>query len=142
MNQLGIGAMLHQLSGGSEHRAPEFYGRKIVDATFSEEDVRLTFADGCRIRIYDDGQSCCESRYLTTDDDVRDLVGGALTEVVLREGPEQAGTYDEVHESQFMDIRTDKGFITVSSHNEHNGYYGGICMSIAVLAAQEERPDA
>ena len=32
---------------------------------------------------------------------------------------------DGDHEVCFLEVGTDDGFITISNHNEHNGYYGG-----------------
>lgn len=67
---LGIGSMLHYLGGGSQHSASEFYGRKIVAAELvkdkprgsldssPDESLRLTFEDGTKIAIWDDGQGC------------------------------------------------------------------------------------
>lgn len=36
----------------------------------------------------------------------------------------------EVHEVQFLEIMTSVGPITMSMHIEHNGYYGGISLSV------------
>ena len=32
---------------------------------------------------------------------------------------------DDVHEIQFLDVKTDKGIFQMANNNEHNGYYGG-----------------
>ena len=32
-------------------------------------------------------------------------------------------------------MRTNKGFITIVNHNEHNGYYGGLTLSICEIRA-------
>jgi hypothetical protein len=34
------------------------------------------------------------------------------------------------HEVQFFEIQTDRGVFTLSSHNEHNGYYGGFFLKV------------
>ena len=34
------------------------------------------------------------------------------------------------HDVVFVDIRTDKAFVTIATHNEHNGYYGGFELSL------------
>ena len=129
MSQLGIGAMLHHLSGGSEHSAEEFYGRKIASAEITDERLTLGFDDGKKIQVWDNGQSCCEARYMTTDDDVQSLVGGELRRIEAKDGPEEEGDYD-VHEQVFVEVGTDQGFITIANHNEHNGYYGGFGLTI------------
>ncbi len=154
MSQPGIGAMLHYLGGGSKHSANEFYGRKIVAAELvsgaergslggsPNESLRLTFADGTKIAIWDDGQWCCESRYMRTDDDVQSLVGHELRRIEAKEAP-NIGTdddYGEEHEVCFVEIGTDDGFITISNHNEHNGYYGGFGLTITVEEAPDGQP--
>lgn len=130
MSQLGIGAMLHQLSGGSEHNPSEYFGKTIVSAELKDERLLIGFDDGKKIHIYDDGQSCCESRYITTDDDLSSLVGGKLVNIEAKDGPEIQGEWGESHEQVFVEVRTDKAFVTLCNHNEHNGYYGGFCLTI------------
>lgn len=129
MSQPGIGAMLHYLGGGSEHSADEYYGRTITAASMADERLRLTFSDGKKIEIWDDGQSCCESRYMRTDDNLESLVGGKLIRIEVKPGPDVDNDGD-CHEQVFVEVATDQGFITVSNHNEHNGYYGGFGLTI------------
>lgn len=128
--------MLHALGGGSRHNPDEFYGRKIIAAALCEVNggntngIRLTFDDGSAIRIWDDGQSCCESRYTTTDDDLSKIVGGVLRRIETKPAPEIKGEYGEEHEQVFVEIGTDECFVTLVTHNEHNGYYGGFGLTI------------
>lgn len=135
MNQPGIGAMLHYLGGGSEHDPKEYYGIKIASASFSEEKLVLGLSDGRKISLWDNGQSCCEYRYMTTDDDPQKLVGGALRNIEVKRSEETEGEYGECHEIAFIEVATDDGFITVATHNEHNGYYGGFGLTITEEAA-------
>lgn len=131
MGQLGLGAMLHYLGGGSEHSASEYYGQKITLAEIADNRLRLALSpSGKTIEIWDDGQSCCEARYMTTDDDTKSLVGGKLIRVEAKDGPDVEGEYGDVHEQVFIEIATDRGFITIANHNEHNGYYGGFGLTI------------
>lgn len=134
---MGIGAMLHYLGGGSENSAEKYYGRKIVEAALDSENerLRLTFDDGVKISIWDDGQSCCESRYMRTDDDLSSLVGHVLVRIEAKNGPDVEGEYGDVHEQVFVEVATDGGFITIANHNEHNGYYGGFGLTITEEAA-------
>ncbi len=136
MSQPGLGAMIHYLSGGSEHSADEYYGQKIMSAEINEDRLRLGLSpSGKSIEIWDNGQSCCESRYMTTDDDVKSLVGNTLARIESKPGVDTEGEYD-CHETVFVEVGTDKGFITIVNHNEHNGYYGGFGLTIT------ERTDA
>lgn len=126
---IGIGAMLHHLGGGSPKSASDFYGRKITAAAIKDNALFLTFADGVSVRLWDDGQSCCESRYMSTDDDLSSLVGRALVRIEAKAGPNEPDEYGE-HETCFVEIGVDDGFVTLTNHNEHNGYYGGFGLSI------------
>jgi hypothetical protein len=133
MSQAGIGAMLHYLGGGSEHNAAEYYGRAIKSVTLNNEAhpnrLEIAFEDGTQISIRDDGQSCCESRYMTTDDDPCTLVGKRLTKVEPKEHKEKNGDYD-AHEMVFVEVAAEGEHITIVNHNEHNGYYGGFGLTI------------
>lgn len=132
---IGVGAMIHYLSGGSEHAALEYAGLKIMSAELGGDNkLRLSFDNGAVIAVWDDGQSCCESRYITTDDDVSSVVGHTLRSIEAKEAPDGMDN-GEVHEQVFVEIATDAGFITLVNHNEHNGYYGGFGLTIT-----EEQP--
>ena len=108
-----------------------FEGREIVAATLSDDDeLFLTFADGVRIQIRDNGQSCCEHRYIQTDDDVKTLVGNRLMSISIKNAPNEENEYGE-HEVQFLEVQTSGGLVTFAAHNEHNGYYGGFALGIS-----------
>lgn len=126
---LGIGAMLHQLGGGTPHGANEYVGRIIETIQMEEDSLVIKFTDGVKIKIWDDGQSCCESRYMRTDDDLQSLVGKTLVHIMAKEAPSIENEWGE-HEVVFVEVMTNDGFITISNHNEHNGYYGGFGLSI------------
>jgi hypothetical protein len=126
---LGVGAMLHALGGGSQHSATEYYGQKIVSAAIVDNRLRLALGNGKSIAIWDDGQSCCEARYMSTDDDVSKIVGGTITRIEARNAPDLPDEYGS-HECVFVEVGTDECFITIVNHNEHNGYYGGFGLTI------------
>lgn len=134
MAQPGIGAILHYLSGGSQHAGTEYVGKSVVAASITETELCLDFSDGSKIKIWDDGQSCCESRYMTTDDDVQSLVGHVITRIEAKNGPDVEDEAGECHEQVFVEVATDVGFITIVNHNEHNGYYGGFGLTITDAA--------
>jgi len=134
MSNLGIGAMLGWLSGNEETVKAHLkaQGKIISEIQFSEKALILKFGDETGIKIWDDGQSCCEYRYMTTNDDLPYFVGSKFLNAELRNAPE----YEDdcgVHEVQFLLINTDKGTFTIESHNEHNGYYGGFWIVIEDL---------
>ena len=129
MNQMGIGAMIHWLGGGSEHDPKEYYGRIISAVAMEDDRLRISFADGKTIELWDNGQSCCEHRYMRTDDNLEALVGGKLARIEAKSSPNIEDGSEE-HEVVFVEVGTDQAFITISNHNEHNGYYGGFGLTI------------
>jgi hypothetical protein len=133
MGQLGIGVMLAML-GGNEESARTFsdaIGKEITALSIDDNALHFTLADGTKFMLFDDGQSCCESRYMRTDDDLAYHVGANLLSAETRAADEKAVAEDDwggVHDIEFLVVTTSKGTITVSNHNEHNGYYGGFAM--------------
>lgn len=104
----------------------EFKQYPISSVEMTEEHVRLAFGHLLAIELFDDGQCCCEHRYMRTDDDIQSLVGATLIAITVKDGPEIND--GDVHEQQFLEIQTTKGLVTIANHNEHNGYYGGFSL--------------
>ena len=125
---LGIGVMIGMLAGNDESAKAmqAAIGKRIAGLRLTDDALHLEMADGSRLKLSDEGQSCCESRYMRTDDDLASFIGAELRGAEVRDAPEVTGPdqYD-THEVQFLVVQTDKGDLTMSSHNEHNGYYGG-----------------
>jgi len=90
---------------------------------------RIKFTDGKEIAIWDDGQSCCEERYMMTDDKPGELEGGTFVKIDVKEVPDLEKEYG-MHECCFVEIVTDKCTVVLVNHNEHNGYYGGFGLTI------------
>jgi len=131
MSELGLGVMINMLFGNQEsHKIlKDQIGKKIKALSLEDDQLKFEFEDGDKIRISDKGQSCCESRYMTTDDDLSKFIGSKLLNVETREVKENPDNiesrYGECHEIEFLIIQTSDGSFTVATHNEHNGYYGG-----------------
>lgn len=107
-------------------------GRPIAQARMDEDVLYLRFEGGGTLRIWDNGQSCCENRYMTTDDELDTFVGAKLVDIDIARGPdveeepdEDGYTSGDPHEQMFVKLETTMGTITLVTHNEHNGYYGG-----------------
>jgi hypothetical protein len=116
--KLGVGAML-ALLGGNESTVEAWrsaVNKKIKKLALGKDDnaVHFEFDDGTKVKFWDDGQSCCERRYMQTDDDLS-----------YHEG--SIDGYGD-HEVQFLEFKTSSGTFTMASHNEHNGYYGGFAI--------------
>ena len=141
---LGLGVMISQL-GGNRESAETFsaaLGKRITGATLSDDTLALRFEDGSGIGFFedgsgigffDDGQSCCEARYLKTDDDLTRIIGATLVSAELRDAPNLPLEWGD-HEVQFLDVQTSAGLVQVCAHNEHNGYYGGFSIRVKPLA--------
>jgi len=130
MSQPGMGVMIKMLMGRSEEDVKlitEAVGKRISKVWLDEESdqLKFLFEDETTLSLYDDGQSCCENRYMQTDDDLNEFAGAVLMDVEIKDAPDAEDDYGEVHEVQFLDVKTDKGVFQMSNHNEHNGYYGG-----------------
>lgn len=106
----------------------ELAGRQIADARIANNALFLFFADGEAFKISDQGQSCCEYRHMSTDDSVETLIGATLLYIETKDGPNIED--NDVHETCFVEVATDRGFITLTNHNEHNGYYAGFSLCI------------
>jgi hypothetical protein len=133
----GLKVMINALSGGDAWAAlRDAIGKTIASVAmakrgeekWSEDCIELRFSDGSGVRVWDDGQSCCEARYMNCDDDLACHAGATLMDAAIKEGPTATGEYGDEHEIEFFELATSKGVISVANHNEHNGYYGGFSL--------------
>jgi len=128
MSNLGLGVMINML-GGNESSVKAFndvVGKTIKSLELSDEKLKFEFEDGSKMQLSDEGQSCCEYRHMSTDDDLSYYVGAKLRGAELRESPPIAESeYGDLHEAEFLAIKTSIGEFVMVNHNEHNGYYGG-----------------
>ena len=130
IDNLGFGGMMGMLSGDEEmvDILNGAIGKTITKAELIDgggvNAIRLWFGEN-GIEIWDGGQSCCECRYTTTDDNPSDLVGKKLTKVEVADGPDTDDDDNDVHEVQFLRIHAEDETVVFETHNEHNGWYGG-----------------
>lgn len=132
MSQLGMGVMINMLSDDGHSTAvfAAAVGKTIRAVALGGDDaLHFVFTDDSKIVIADEGQSCCESRYMRTDDDLSTFAGAKLLGALVKEAPDVETEYD-THEVQFLEVQTDRGVFTMASHNEHNGYYGGFSVRV------------
>lgn len=104
-------------------------GKTIVILELSEDILKFTFEDGTQLELWDNKGECCERRYMRTDDNLADYVGGHLLGIELRYAPDHEDESGDVHESQFLAVKTTKGQCVMSNHNVHNGYYDGFSIT-------------
>ena len=127
MGQPGMGVMIGMLGGNAESAAAftGAVGKVIASVRLGDDDaLHFEFSDGSKLKLSDEGQSCCENRYMRTDDSLAEYAGAKLLGATIKEAPSMEDEYGE-HEVQFLELQTDRGVFTMASHNEHNGYYGG-----------------
>lgn len=133
---LGLGVLIGRLAedGSTNDALKKAIGKTIESISVgwsgneysSAEALCIKFSDGM-LSIWDGGQSCCENRYLTVNDDLTTYGGEKLVSVLEKEGPNEDGGW-EIHEIVFLEIQTNKSTLNFSFHNVHNGYYGGFCL--------------
>lgn len=130
----GIGVMLNKMFSDEAWRAArEALGRPISSLRLDDDDELVIRLEGTKavrtLKLWDGGQSCCERRYLRTDDDLQAHVGAILKDIEVKEAKDSvSGDYGEEHEVQFLEITTSKGCFQIVAHNQHNGYYGGFSL--------------
>lgn len=105
----------------------ESVGMTIATINVDESEVAVCFDDGSKLTIWDDGQSCCESRWLTCDDDVAAFEGAQFVGAHTSSVGEWDGDESEFdcHDVEFLVVETSLGSFTVATHVDSNGYYGG-----------------
>ncbi len=107
-------------------------GKTIADLTLGMDDaLHFAFDDGSKITLFDDGQNCCETRYMRTDDNLEEFIDATLLGAEIKEASDLEDERGEPHEVQFLEVKTNRGVFTMASHNEHNGYYGGFLIKAA-----------
>jgi hypothetical protein len=90
----------------------------------------ITFRDSSELHMYDDASYCCETRYMSTDDDLNYFAGAQFCGAEVHDGPnlkeeDDEESYGNEHETQFLHVETTKGIFVIQTHNIHNGYYSG-----------------
>lgn len=135
MTNLGLMVMVNQLFGDFGQEAYQnSLNKKILNLEIIDNSLAFSFEDNSKTKFFDNGQTCCEYRYMHTDDNLQDFIGAVFNSVEIREGPEENGEYGESKESEFMIVNTSKGQFTIVNYNEHNGYYGGFSLTCADIS--------
>ncbi len=130
---VGLGVMIGLLDGNKDsvETFNQSTGKTIAALEIVENELIFTFDNDSKMKLFDDGQSCCETRYMHTDDNLQDFIGSMLQGAEVREGAEETSEWGESKESEFLIVSTSKGQFTIVNYNEHNGYYGGFLIVAA-----------
>lgn len=127
----GMGVVIGML-GGNADTVDAYHAslnKTISSISINDDVLSIGFDDGSTLNAKDDGQSCCEHRYMVCDDDLPHFIGAKLTKLELKNAPNEPDDYGE-HEVQFLEISTSNGSFSIANHNEHNGYYGGFWVTL------------
>lgn len=131
---IGLGVMINELAGNKDSvEALKAAIGKTIKSLAVDDALEMKFEDGTGICIFDNGQSCCEHRYMNTDDDLTHFVGAVFQKAEVSPQEDEAKDYGECKECQFLIITTSKGQFTCANYNEHNGYYGGFSIAVRRL---------
>lgn len=95
-------------------------GQPIARVFVLRDILRVVFAGGGKLFIWDGGYQCCEDRYMSTDDDLDTFIGAKLVGIEVVDGPD-IPLNRGVHEQTFVKLETTMGTITLVTHNEHTG---------------------
>jgi hypothetical protein len=112
---------------------------KVVRDISIDGAIRVYFDDGTRLDIIDKGQQCCESRFITTDDDLEYGSGKLFLGFELKDCTGTSDDWGETHDIQFLEIKLSDCSLVFQSHNCHNGYYGGFWITCKVSRWKPEK---
>lgn len=133
----GLGVLIKGLSDNSDSfKAIEQSIGCTIRKVFLDEDNNILIfwlSNDSELRIWDGGQSCCEHRFMTTDDNLNEFFGAKFIGIELKSTDvAKDDDYGDVHEIQFLDVNTSKGTFQMANHNCHNGYYGGFYIKASI----------
>lgn len=115
-------------------------GLKIWAIEVSDYQVRINLSNATNILITMEAE-CCENLYFKTDDELTPSGKGKLIDIELSDGgriykDEVRDDFNEsnhqIIDSAFLRIITDQETFTVQAYNEHNGYYAGFKIHLAI----------
>ena len=105
-------------------------GKAITAVTLEDNVLVLRLEGGQELVFSDNQQNCCESRWMSTDDNLEEYVGAQFVGAELKGHSSLPG--GEAHDIEFFEVQTTKGCFTMVNHNEHNGYYGGFGLEVTL----------
>ena len=104
----------NNLDKGSAMSLLHSEGKVIKGINLFNKGLFITFKDSV-LKIFDDGQSCCEYRYMHTEDDLKDYIGTTFKSLEKKEHKRSEIDTFDILDSQFLDINTSKGLLQICS---------------------------
>ena len=130
---LGMGMLFG--SGDTKMALEGAIGHTINGVKLEDDEIVVGLNNGSTLKLWDGGQSCCESRYITTDADLPSYVGKTIRGFELRDYDVKDEDEYNVHDAQALVILTSEGNIDFVTHVEHNGYYGGFAVNASLVGS-------
>lgn len=115
-------------------RLSNFLSNRIIKKAILDEEgnkLIIQFYDLILI-MWDNGQQCCENRYMDTDDDLSQLSGTTFVSIEIADCSLHANQDGDTEECQFLRIQTSDGMFVVKNYNIHNGYYSGFELEFSI----------
>src|SRR5580698_8676239 len=97
--------------------------------------ISIVFTDNTALELTDTTSGCCNTTYLTCDDDLSSFTGQRLVSVDLGKvirSEEVTSQYpgNDCHDIVFLNVRLSSGEVIVfAGHNRHNGAYEGFSIN-------------
>lgn len=115
----------------------DFYGKVIKSCAFvyrghmdTEVGLVISFEDDTFLEIFDSGQLCCELRFMSCSDVLGDLVGHTFNSINMKTLGSDGS--DPFYDVAFLEIKAGDEIVTITNHNQHNGYYGGFNLVVNI----------
>lgn len=100
-------------------------GRTLRSIEVSKDDHTTTLVfDDATVKLGCEGD-CCAHAFFSDLEVASELPAKVLEWNDDKSTSESDGKYGEVRDTQFIKIKTERGYIDFSLHTDHNGYYGG-----------------
>lgn len=96
---------------------------EIIHNDNDNNDEIILYYDDEILKICDE-QQCCEDRYITTSENLKEFIDFIFLGIEIRTS-NIIENEEHVHEVAFLYVKTNKGDIVFETHNIHNGYYEG-----------------
>jgi len=104
--------------------APKFYPEGRILKKVKQEGAAVVMEfEGSTVTLAREGDGCAHAFF--TELEIGSDLPARLTEGNSVAAGRKDAEYGDVRDTEFIKIKTDKGYIDFTLHTDHNGYYGG-----------------
>jgi hypothetical protein len=110
----------------------ELIGQSVDSVTLEKEGQRLIIqTDRYRYTFVAEGDCCAHAYVLTPDEaDLKAFLGNEIMQATTSRISVPNGDYGDCTDTEFYNLRTHNGDLTLELRTEHNGYYSGWLMQV------------